>query len=130
MVNSIACTRLEVQDKTIRASQLVIIPKRIRYVTSPLRPSLSHRWGFGRCRDIDARSSFEEILDRCLLLLFCQGNSFGDVELFKGLARVDLLFSRIDTVEGAEQAFPDRMGADDIRGVPPFKNDLAVSDDH
>ena len=53
--------------------------------------------GLGRCRDIDARSSFEEILDRCLLLLFCQGNSFGDVELFKGLARVDLLFCQIDT---------------------------------
>ena len=40
---------------------VVIIPKRTRFVTSPLRPSLSHRWGFGRCRDIDARSSFEEI---------------------------------------------------------------------
>ncbi len=52
------------------------------------------------------------------------------MELFKGLARVDLLFSNIDTVEGAEQAFPDRMGAYDVHGVPPFKNDLAVSDNH
>jgi hypothetical protein len=81
-------------------------------------------------RAADAGARFEQVSNARLFLKRSQRWRVVDTQFCHGLIQVNMSLSNMDAVEGAQEAFPDRVTHVSRLDVPPLGDDGTVIDNH